>query len=114
MAIRKCLIIKRTDNFVAFKLPNGYTSIISSKFIRSKETDSYIYLSLPYDYKVNVRQTGWNTEKKQYVVNDERTIYPRQLTWQLHRIEEHLKEGKALEDLLEYNPNEVEDDDTPF
>lgn len=114
MVIRKCLIIKRTNNYVAFKLPNGYTSIISSKFIRSKETDSYIYLSLPYDYKVNVRQTYYNLDKKEYVVNDERTIYPRQLTWQLHRIEEHLKEGKALEDLLEYNSLEVNDDKSPF
>lgn len=111
VAIRTLLIAKRTENYVLFKLPNGYSAIINAKFLRKKENENYVYASLPYDYQVKIRQTKLGEDKKWHVI-DEQTIFPRQLTWRLHTIEEELKNGNALEDILAYSV--VPNDNLPF
>lgn len=111
--IRKELIAKRTDTFVLVKLAYGYSVIINSKFLRKKETQEFIYASLPYDYKINARQTEYDVETKQWHIVDERNLYPRQLTWELHVVEEQLKNGQKLEDILNYSNLDVDTDEMP-
>lgn len=108
LAIRKDLIAKRTDKFVLIKLAYGYSAIINAKFIRAKETDDKIFASLPYDYKINVRQTAFDTTKNEWVVVDERTKYAKQISWDLYVIEQQLKNGQELSSILEYQNLDVD------
>ena len=113
VAVRKSLIAKRTDDYVLVKLAYGYSVIISAKFLRKKESEEFIYASLPYDYKINARQTEYATEDQKWHIVDERTLYPRQLTWELHVVEELLKSGKKLEDIVQYSNLDVNTDEMP-
>ena len=103
VAIRKDLIAKRTDDYVLVKLSSGYSVIINAKFLRKKEGENHIYASMPYDYKIKARQTEYVVEDKKWHTTDERDIFPRQLTWQLHLVEKELENGKELVNILEYN-----------
>ena len=113
VAIRKELIAKRTDDYVLVKLAYGYSVIISAKFLRKKEGEEFIYASLPYDYKINARQTEYAVEDQKWHIVGERTLYPRQLTWELHVVEEQLKNGQKLEDILAYSNLDVNTDEMP-
>ena len=53
VVIRTLLIVKRTENYVLFKLPNGYSAIINAKFLRKKEHEDKIFLSVPENYEIN-------------------------------------------------------------
>lgn len=114
VAIRKSLIAKRTEDYVLVKLPYGYSAIINGKFIRKKESDDFIYASMPYDYKINTRQTEYDVTTKQWNVVDEKVRFPRQISWTLHVLEEQLKSGQKLEDILAYSNLEVDTDKLPF
>ena len=48
-------VIKRTDTYLLFDLDGIATGIVSAKFIRKKETDDFVFLSLPPEYEVNCR-----------------------------------------------------------
>ena len=111
--IRKTLVAQRTSNYVLVKLAYGYSVIINTKFLRRKESDEFIYASLPYDYKINARQTEYDVESKEWHIVDERNLYPRQLTWELHVIEEQLKNGQKLEDILKYSNLDVDTEEMP-
>ena len=113
VAIRKSLIAKRTETYVLVKLAYGYSVIINSKFLRKKESEEFVYASLPYDYKISARQTEYDTESKKWHITDERTLYPRQLSWELHVVEEQLKNGQKLEDILNYSNLNVDTDEMP-
>lgn len=108
LAIRKDLIAKRTDKFVLIKLAYGYSAIINAKFIRNKESDTHIFASVPYDYKINVRQTAFNPNENKWVIADEKTRYAKQISWDLHIIEEQLKNGQELSSILEYQNLDVD------
>lgn len=70
---------------------------------------------MPYDYKIKERQTEYDTTTKAWNVVDERQVYPRQFSWELHLVEEFIKEGKQpLEDLLAYSNLNVDTDKSPF
>ena len=113
--IRKELIVKRTNDYVLVKMPYGYSAIISGKFVRQKESDTHIYTSMPYNYKIKERQTEYDTTTKKWNVVDERQVYPRQFSWELHIVDEFIKEGKQpLEDLLAYSNLNVDTDKAPF
>jgi len=113
VAIRKSLIAKQTEDYLLVKLAYGYSVIISTKFLRKKETEEFVYASLPYDYKINARQTEYAIEDKKWHIVDERNLYPRQLTWELHVVEEQLKNGQKLEDILAYSNLDVNTDEMP-
>ena len=108
LAIRKDLIAKRTDKFVLIKLAYGYSAIINAKFIRNKESETHIFASVPYDYKINVRQTAFNPNENKWVIADEKTRYAKQISWDLHIIEEQLKNGQELSSILEYQNLDVD------
>lgn len=113
LAIKKVLIAKRTDQFVLVKLSYGQSAIINAKFLRKKESEEYIYASLPYDYKISIRQTEFALEDSKWHVVSEKTIFPRQLHWELYFIDKCVKEGKDLKELLEYSNLEVDTDEMP-
>lgn len=47
--------MKRTDEYVLFDVDGIASGIINAKFLRKKETEDYVFMSVPADYKVNVR-----------------------------------------------------------
>lgn len=64
--VRKDTILKRTETYVLFKVSERATAIISSKFVRKKENEDFIFVSLPQDYKVNWRMTQYNQTTRKY------------------------------------------------
>lgn len=46
-------IYKRTDTYILFDVNGKSTGIINAKFLRKKETEDMVFISLPADYKVN-------------------------------------------------------------
>lgn len=68
-------IIKRTETYVLFDVDGQATGIVNAKFLRKKESDEMVYLSLPANYEINchVRELvdrKWTTTKK-YVITAE-------------------------------------------
>ena len=68
-------IIKRTETYILFDVDGTASGIVNAKFLRKKESDEMVYLSLPADYEVNcnVREKvegRWTTTKK-YVITAE-------------------------------------------
>ena len=65
-------IIKRTETYVLFDVDGTASGIVNTKFLRKKESDEMVYLSLPENYEIscNVREKidgRWQTAKK-YVI----------------------------------------------
>lgn len=66
-------IIKRTNDYLLFNIDGVASGIVNAKFIRKKESDEMVYLSLPATYEVNcnvrekVEGKGWVTTKK-YII----------------------------------------------
>lgn len=68
----KAHILSRKPTYVLFDIDGVASGIVNAKFIRKKESDTMIYLSLPAEYEVNcnVREKvegRWTTTKK-YVI----------------------------------------------
>ena len=68
-------IIKRTETYILFDVDGQASGIVNAKFLRKKESDEMVYLSLPANYEVNcnVREKvegRWTTTKK-YVITAE-------------------------------------------
>ena len=62
--VNKVNLVHEEKDYVIISLKSGYTAIINRCFIRKKETEDYIYVSLPRDYKINVRQSEYNKEER--------------------------------------------------
>ena len=66
-------IIKRTETYLLFDVDGTASGIVSAKFLRKKESDEMVYLSLPASYEINcnVREKvdGKWTATKKYVIN---------------------------------------------
>lgn len=70
--LKKNHLIKRTPTYVLFDIDGVASGIVNAKFIRKKESEDMIYLSLPATYEVNcnVREKldgRWTTTKK-YII----------------------------------------------
>ena len=68
-------ILKRTDTYILFDVDGVASGIVNAKFVRKKESDTMVYLSLPANYEVNcnVREKNegrWVTTKK-YILTAE-------------------------------------------
>lgn len=89
-------ILKRTETYILFDVDGVASGIVNAKFIRKKESDEMVYLSLPASYEINcnVREKlegRWTTTKK-YVIT--------------------AKELRPL--VLDYNRTSVSNDKLPF
>ena len=65
-------MIKRTDTYLLFDVDGVASGIVNAKFIRKKESEEMLFLSLPANYEVNCNvreQIGgrWTTTKK-YII----------------------------------------------
>ena len=89
-------ILSRKPTYVLFDIDGVASGIVNAKFIRKKESETMIYLSLPENYEINCRvreklEGRWVTTK---------TI---------------IMTAKELRPLvLEYNRTEVPNDKLPF
>ena len=68
----KAHIIKRTESYVLFNVDGIASGIVNAKFLRKKESDDMVYISLPADYEVNCQvrekiEGRWTTTKK-YII----------------------------------------------
>ena len=72
IALLKAHIIKRTDKYIIFNVDGVASGIITTKFLRKKEHEDKIFLSVPENYEINcnVREqvNGKWTTKKSYSV----------------------------------------------
>ena len=105
----KSLVAKRTPSYAVIKLARSVSAIVSTKFIRAKETEDTIFLSLPPDYRVDWRRTKYNPQSKKYEVEQLGMFTPEQLLNEIKIIRQCLKEGKELADIFKY-----EFQDLPF
>lgn len=69
-------IIKRTETYVLFDVDGTASGIVNAKFLRKKESDDMVFLSLPANYEVNcnVREKvegRWTTTKKYIITAEE-------------------------------------------
>ena len=69
-------IIKRTETYILFDVDGTASGIVNAKFLRKKESDDMVFLSLPADYEVscNVREKvdgRWATTKKYIITGEE-------------------------------------------
>lgn len=62
IALPKKCVIKRTETYLLFDVDGQASGIVSSKFIRNKESETHLFISLPETYEVNcrVRERGEN------------------------------------------------------
>ena len=67
--------MKRTPDYVLFKV-NGGSAIINGKFVRKKENEHFIFLSVPPQYDVAIRyreykDSKWQTTSEMHVKAEE-------------------------------------------
>lgn len=66
-------IIKRTETYVLFNVDGIASGIINAKFLRKKESEDCVFVSLPSDYEITCRVKeyqagkGWQTTRE-YVI----------------------------------------------
>lgn len=60
-------IIKRTPTYVLIDVDGTASGIISAKFLRKKETDDFVFFSIPEDYEINCRVREYDGSKWQVV-----------------------------------------------
>lgn len=53
--VKKTHILKRTDKYVLFDVDGVASGIINAVFLRKKETEDFVFFSVPADYEVNCR-----------------------------------------------------------
>ena len=69
-------VLKRTATYLLFDIDGVASGIVNAKFIRKKESDDMLFLSLPATYEVNcnVREKiegRWTTTKKYIITASE-------------------------------------------
>lgn len=69
----KAHILKRTETYILFDIDGVASGIVNTKFLRKKESDTMVYLSLPATYEINcnVREKidgRWQTTNK-YIID---------------------------------------------
>ena len=72
--VAKTDVLKREETYVLLKVSDYHSVIISSKFVRAKESDTHIYLSIPEDYKIKLRETRLNASNNKYEVKNEKEV----------------------------------------
>ena len=72
--VKKVNVLKRTDTYLLIKLSDKATAIVSAKFIRQKEGEDCIYLSVPDDYIIKVRFSELSAKSGRYEVTGEKEV----------------------------------------
>lgn len=73
--VNKTRVIKETDKYILLDLRAtddidakvSVSTIVNIVFKRKKETEDKIFISLPQNFKFNVRTSWWSQEKNRYV-----------------------------------------------
>lgn len=60
-------IIKRTPTYVLFDVDGTASGIISAKFLRKKETEDFVFFSVPEDYEITCRVREYDGSRWQVV-----------------------------------------------
>ena len=92
--MKKELILKRTDKYILFKCGNA-SSIVNAIFLRKKESEDCVFLSVPPTYKFGVKHNEYNPETKKW-----ETVMSKDIS------------ATEMKDALK--SIKVEDDDLPF
>lgn len=58
--------MKRTENYVLFRVGDA-SAIINAKFLRKKETEDYVFLSVPAKYDIAIRWREYKDGKWQTI-----------------------------------------------
>ena len=101
--ILKSQVAKRTKDYALIKLSRGISVIISAKFIRAKETEDTIFVSLPPDYTIDWQRTRYNPQSKKYEVEQVGVYFPDLLLNEVKIVRQCLKEGKELKEIFDYD-----------
>ena len=72
--VAKTDVLKREETYILLKVSDNHSAILSSKFVREKESDTYIYLSIPEDYKVKLRKSSLDGTTNRYKVVNEKEV----------------------------------------
>jgi TPP-dependent 2-oxoacid decarboxylase len=92
--VKKERVIKATETYVLINLATfaqeehhiSVSTIISSKFKRQKETEDTIFLSIPENFKLRIKKSMWDRERKKYVDEFVGEISPSQLKEKLDNL----------------------------
>ena len=72
VALPKKAVIKRTETYLLFDVDGQASGIVSSKFIRNKESETHLFISMPCEYEVNCRvrekTEGRYVTTKEYII----------------------------------------------
>ena len=94
-------VLKREETYALLKIGANATAIISSKFVRAKESETHIFLSIPEDYKIKVRLSKVNQKTHRYEVAKEKEVD----AWYVR---------KCINKLQDVEEKDLPDDDLPF
>ena len=72
--VAKTDVLKREETYILLKVGENHSAIVSSKFVREKESDTHIYLSIPEDYKIKLRETRLNASNNRYEIKKEKEV----------------------------------------
>ena len=103
--VTKELIAKRTDKYVLIKLPCGRSAILNSVFLRKKETEQKVFLSIPEDYEITFRRTRYNPTAKKFEIVDEVNSNARELLDEIKYYNQCVKEGHETAEILDFDFN---------
>lgn len=99
--VAKTNVLKREETYALLKIGANATAIISSKFVRAKESETHIFLSIPEDYKIKVRLSKVNQKTHRYEVAKEKEVD----AWYVR---------KCINKLQDVEEKDLPDDDLPF
>ena len=103
--VPKELVAKRTDKYVLIKLPVGQSAIVNAVFLRKKETEEKLFMSIPEDYQIKARQSQYNPKTKKYEVVKESIITASQLVMDIKYYLDCKKDGHETAEILSYEFN---------
>lgn len=79
LPIFKSNVLKKTEKYVLFDVDGSASAIINAKFLRKKEHDNYIFVSIPANFEITCRVKEYKQGKgyqvvKEYVVTAENLL----------------------------------------
>ena len=115
-------MIKTTEKYVLFQVGNSISSIVSSKFKRTKESNDFIYLSVPENYKFGIKETRYNEETKKWETTNQRDLSANSMRKYLNYFDEDEVQDNEWSDIFPKKSNgntdldavDLPDDDLPF
>lgn len=118
----KDLVIKKTEKYVLFQVGDNISSIVSAKFKRKKESENFIYLSVPANYMFGIKETRYNEETHKWETMRQKDLSAKLMRKYLNYFDEDEVMDNEWNDIFPEkstgNPNldavDLPDDDLPF